>query len=243
MRAPSARRSSSAASCRRARACWRMPTASLRSSPPSAQRRRCAPRPIWSMPPTSWATRTRSWRRCSANRRRRSSATCARSARCSARPRARSSTPLRARCRSSACARCCSRSRATCGWCCFASPRACRRFASSRRASGRARTISRRRRCRCSRRSPTGSASGRSSGSSRTSRSAFSTRWRTAARRPASTSGAPIAKRGSRRCARAWPPISPRTASRSRCRAGRSTSTASGRRCAESASASTECST
>ena len=42
---------------------------------------------------------------------------------------------------------------------------------------------------------------------------------------------------------RAWPPTSPRTASPSRCRAGRSTSTASGRRCAKRRSASRACST
>ena len=39
-----------------------------------------------------------------------------------------------ARCRPSACARCCSRSRATCAWCCCGWPRACRRCAASPRA-------------------------------------------------------------------------------------------------------------
>ena len=39
------------------------------------------------------------------------------------------------RCRPSACARCCSRSRATCAWCCCAWPRACRRCAGTRPAS------------------------------------------------------------------------------------------------------------
>ena len=51
-------------------------------------------------------------------------------------------------------------------------------------------------------------------------------------RRGCSTSGVPTARRASPPCARAWPPISPRRAARRRCRGGRSTSTASGTRCA-----------
>ena len=56
--------------------------------------------------------------------------------------------------------------------------------------------------CRCSRRSPTGSASGRSSGSSRTWRSASSSRRLQARSRACSTRSAPSARRASSSCAR-----------------------------------------
>ena len=68
------------------------------------------------------------------------------------------------------------------------------------------------RRCRCSRRSPTGSASGRSSGSSRTSRSASSIPRATTRSPASSTSGAPTARRGSCACAPSSRPTSRRTA-------------------------------
>ena len=102
-----------------------------------------------------------------------------------------------ARCRPSACARCCSRSRATCASCCCGWRRGCRRCAGfARDARRRARRSWRASRSRCSRRSPTGSASGRSSGSSRTCRSASSSPRATSASRACSTSGASSARRG-----------------------------------------------
>jgi GTP pyrophosphokinase len=75
--------------------------------------------------------------------------------------------------RPSACARCCWPSRATCGWCCCAWPRGCRRCAGTPRSRTPCPPALADEASRSSRRWPTGWASGRSSGSSRTWPSAF----------------------------------------------------------------------
>ena len=95
-------------------------------------------------------------------------------------------------------------------------------------------------RCRCSRRSPTGSASGRSSGSWRTSRSASSSPSTTSRSRGCSTrSGSSASSASSALRARLDAELRGARHARRRCRAGPSTSTASGRRCAARRSTST----
>ena len=105
-----------------------MPTAWPPSCAPSAPRRRCRPRPTWSMPATGCSGPKRWWPRPSAKATPAWSATRASWCRSSARRAgpSRPATPRRRPSRPSACARCCWPFRATCASCCCAWPRACR---------------------------------------------------------------------------------------------------------------------